>query len=69
MSQAHNAGQNNNTETGTTSFERVEQSKYLGTILTNPNYIHEEINSRLKYGNANSYSMHILWLPVYYKKI
>ena len=30
------------------SFERVEQFKYLGTILTCENSIQEEINIRLK---------------------
>jgi hypothetical protein len=34
------------------SFERVEQFKYLGTNLTNQNSIQEEIKSRLKSGNA-----------------
>jgi hypothetical protein len=30
------------------SFERVEEFRYLGTTLTNPNSIQGEINSRLK---------------------
>jgi hypothetical protein len=30
----------------------MEQFKYLGTVLTNRNYIQEEIKSRLKLGNA-----------------
>ena len=38
-------------------IERVEEFKYLGTTLTNKNSIQEEINSRLKLGNACYYSV------------
>jgi hypothetical protein len=34
------------------SFERAEEIKYLGTTLTNRNFIQEEIKSRLKSENA-----------------
>jgi len=34
------------------TFDRVEEPKYLGTTLTNQNSIAEEIKSRLKSGNA-----------------
>ena len=34
------------------TFERVEDYKYLGTTLTNQNSIAEEIKSRLRSGNA-----------------
>jgi len=34
------------------SSERVEEFKYLGTKLTNKNCLQEEIQSRLKLGNA-----------------
>ena len=37
------------------SIERVEEFKYLGTMLTNKNSIQEEIKSKLKLGNACYY--------------
>ena len=39
------------------TFERVEEFKYLGTTLTNQNSILEEIKSRLRSGNACYYSV------------
>jgi len=39
------------------SIERLEEFKYLGTTLTNKNYIQKEIKSRLKVGNACYYSV------------
>jgi len=39
MSADQNAGRNHNIEIGNSSFERVEHFKYLGTTLTNKNYI------------------------------
>jgi len=52
MSWDQNAGQSHSMKTDNSSFERVEQFKYLGTTLTNQNSIQEEIKSRLKSGNA-----------------
>jgi hypothetical protein len=48
MSRDQNTGQNRYIHIGNKSFETVEQFKYLGTTLTNPNSIHAEIKSRLK---------------------
>ena len=38
--------------TDNSTFERVEEFRYLGTTLTHPNSIPEEIKSRLRPGNA-----------------
>ena len=56
-----NAEQNNNIMTHNKSFERVEQSRYLATILTNQNSVQEEIKSRLKSGNACYYAVQNLF--------
>jgi len=39
------------------TFERVEEFKYLGTNLTNHNSIAEEVKSRLRSGNACYHSV------------
>ena len=39
------------------TFERVEEFKYLGTTLTNQNSVAEEIKSRLRSGNACYHSV------------
>jgi len=36
------------------SFEKVEEIKYLGTTLTNHNFLQEEIKSRLKSGQVQN---------------
>ena len=67
MSRDQNAGWSHSMKIDNSSIERVEEFKYLGTMLTNKNSIQEEIKSRLKLGNA------IIWyrifcLPVCYPK-
>ena len=57
MSRDQNAGQSHSMKTDNSSFERVEEFKYLGTNLKNQNSIQEEIKSRLKSGNACYYSV------------
>ena len=52
MSRDHNVGGSHNIKTHNSSFERVEQFKYLGIALINLNYNQEEIKRRLKSGNA-----------------
>jgi hypothetical protein len=39
------------------SFERVEEFKYLGTIFTNHNALKKEIKSRLQAGNSSYHSV------------
>jgi hypothetical protein len=52
MSRDQNAGQNWYIQIGNKSSKTVEQFKYLGTTLTDQNFIREVIKSRLKSGNA-----------------
>jgi len=57
MSGDQNAGRSHSMKTDISSFERVEEFKYLGTTLTNQNSIREEIKSRQKSGNACYHSV------------
>ena len=57
MSRDQNAGRSDKIKTDDSSFERVEQLKYLGTTITNNYSIQEEIKSRLKSGNACDHSV------------
>jgi hypothetical protein len=43
--------------TGNSFFERVEEFKCFGTVLTNENSGHKEIKSKLKSGNACCHSV------------
>ena len=61
MSQNQNAGRSHSMKTDNSSLEKVEELKYLGTTLTNQNYIHEEIKSRLKSGNPCYHSLQNLF--------
>jgi hypothetical protein len=57
MSGDQNAGLSHSKKTDNSSYERMEQFKYLGTTLTNQNSVQEEIKSRLKSGNASCHSV------------
>ena len=50
-------GPSHSMKIGNSSFERVEDFKYLGTTLTNQSCIQEGIKSRLKSGNACYHSV------------
>jgi len=52
MSGDQNAGLSQNIKSESSSSERVEDVKYLGITLKNQNAIQEEIQSKLKSGNA-----------------
>ena len=57
MSGDQNAGRSHSIRTDNSSFERVEQFKYLGTNLTNQNSFEEKIKSRLRSGSACYHSV------------
>ena len=57
MSRDQNAGRIHSVRMDHSTFERVEEFKYLGATLTNQNSIAEEIKSRLRSGNACCHSV------------
>ena len=57
MSRDQNAGRIHSLSIDNSTFDRVEDFKYLGTTLTNQNSIAEEIKSRLNSGNASYHSV------------
>jgi len=57
MSRDQNAGRIHSVRIDNSTFERVEEFKYLGTNLTNQNYTAEEIKSRWNSGNACYHSV------------
>jgi len=57
MSRDQNTERIHSVRIDNSTFERVEEFKYLGTTLTNKNSIAEEIKSRLKSGNACYHSV------------
>ena len=57
MYREQNAGRIHSMRNDNSTFDRVEDFKYLGTTLKNQNSIAEEIKSRLKSGNACYHSV------------
>jgi len=52
MSRDQNAGRSHSIKIYNSSFERLEEFRYLEKTLTNQNYIQEEIKCKLKSRNA-----------------
>jgi len=65
----HNAGRRHSIKIDSSSFEKVEPFKYLGTTLTNQSSIQEEIKSSLKSGNVAIIRCRMFCVPVCYPKI
>jgi len=57
MSRDQKVGRRHSMKIDNSSFQRVEQFKYLGKTLTNQNSIAEEIKNRLRSGNACYHSV------------
>ena len=57
MARDQNAGRIHSVRFHNSTFERVEEFKYLGTTLTNQNSIAEEIKRRLGSGNGCYHSV------------
>jgi hypothetical protein len=60
MSCHQNEAKNHNSLTDTKSFKTVTHFKYLGTAVTNEDWIHEEIKSKFNMGNIYYHSVHNL---------
>ena len=70
MSPDQNAGRSYSIRTGNSSFEMVEEFKYLGTTFTNQISIQEEIKSRLHSRNACFLSVqNILWRKLHNEEV
>jgi hypothetical protein len=57
MSRDQNGGRSQSMKTDNSFFERVEEFRYFGTVLTNQNSIQEEVKSSLKLGNSCYHSV------------
>ena len=53
---------NKHIRTGSNSYEKKKTFKYLGSLLTNQNYVHEEIKCGLEEGNLCYYSVQAICL-------
>jgi hypothetical protein len=60
MSHCQKAGQKPSIKIANSSFEDVAKLKYLGTTLTDQNFMNEEVKMRLNSGNACYHSVQSL---------
>jgi hypothetical protein len=60
ISRSQKIGQGHSIKIVNRSFEDVAKFKYLGTTLTDQNYMHEEINRKLTSVNACCHSVQSL---------
>ena len=66
MSQDQNAGGSDSIKFDSSSSERVDEFRYLGTTVRNQNSLQEEIPSRLNTGNACCHSMQNVFYSRFY---
>jgi hypothetical protein len=57
LSRDQNAEQNREIKIRNRSFGKISQFRYLGTTVTNQNFIHEEIKRRSNSGNDYYHSV------------
>jgi hypothetical protein len=69
MSYHHVTGQNHYIKVASRCSENVSWFRYLEVVVTNQNYIHMEINSRLNMGNVCCLQFRIFCLPAFCQKI
>jgi hypothetical protein len=69
MSPEQNAGRSHNIKNDSSTYEMVEEFKYLGTILIYQNSIQEDIMIRSNLWNACYHSVQNVFHPGYYSKI
>jgi hypothetical protein len=69
MSRDQTAGRRHIMKSNNSSFERVDEFKYLGTTLTNQNSIQEEIKSRLKSGDGCYHSVQNILFVIQNSKV
>jgi hypothetical protein len=69
MFRHQNAGQNQNMKIDKRSFENLTPFRYFGTIVTNDNFIYEEIKTRIISGNATIQFKTFRLLPSAVRKV